>query len=160
MIAVKVNTQKLQDYFQALALRTEREMPVFVRGQAFSLVTKITREMKTAKKRQKSIRKMFKFYRLLKEGKSKKGVIVHERAQKMADERAPGGYANIRTRDTDEKLGRLRPGRRETAGQRSFPADSLRCATNLASEEKALEQRGRAGLKQSTRLTPIKEVQQ
>jgi len=111
VITVKVDTQKLQDYFQALGVRTEREMPVFVRGQAFSLVTKIAREMKSAKKRQKSIRKMFKFYRLLKEGKSKKGVIVHERAQRMADERASGGYANIRTRDTDEKLGRLRPGR-------------------------------------------------
>lgn len=111
MIAVKVQTQKLQDYFQALAARTERELPVFVRGQAFSLVTKITREMKTAKKRQKSIRKMFKFYRLLKEGKSKKGVIVHERAQRMAEERAPMGTAFIRTEDTDEKLGRLRSGR-------------------------------------------------
>jgi hypothetical protein len=111
MITISIDSQKFQDYLGALAKRTSREMPVFIRGQAFSLVTKIAKEMKSTKKRQKSIRKMFAFYRRLKEGKSKVGVIVHEKAQKMAEQRAPLGFANLQTRDDGEKLGRLRNGR-------------------------------------------------
>jgi len=108
MITVSVDSQKLQDYFTALSKLTSREMPVFVRGQAFSLVTKVAKEMKTTKKKQKSIRKMFKYYRILKSGKSRKGVIIHEKARKMAEEVAPLG---IKTRGSDEKGGKAGSGR-------------------------------------------------
>lgn len=91
MITAKIETQKLQDYFQALAEITSREMPVFVRGQAVSLVNRIQKDLKTTKKRTRSIRKIFAFAKRLKEGTAK-GIIIHKKARDRAEARGAGWY--------------------------------------------------------------------
>lgn len=91
MITANIDTRKLQDYFQALAEITSREMPVFVRGQAVSLVNRISKDLKTTKKRTKSIRKIFAFAKRLKEG-TVSGIIVHKKAKERAEYRGAGWY--------------------------------------------------------------------
>lgn len=91
MITAKIETKKLQDYFQALAEITSREMPVFVRRQAVSLVNRIQKDLKTTKKRTRSIRKIFAYAKRLKEG-TVHGIIVHEKARERSKYRKPGWY--------------------------------------------------------------------
>lgn len=91
MITANIDTKKLQDYFRTLAEITNREMPVFVRGQAVSLVNRVSKDLKSTKKRIKSIRKIFAFAKQLKEG-SAKGIIVHKKARERAEYRGVGWY--------------------------------------------------------------------
>lgn len=91
MITANIDTKKLQDYFRALAEITNREMPVFVRGQAVSLVNRVQKDLKTTKKRIRSIRKIYAYAKQLKEGNGR-GIIVHQKARERAEVRGAGWY--------------------------------------------------------------------
>lgn len=84
MLTCTFETEKLTDYFRALAEHTSREMPVFVRGQAVALVNRIQRELKSTQKRIKSIRKIFTYAKKMKDGR---GIRVHQKARERAEEK-------------------------------------------------------------------------
>ena len=84
MITCRFETDKLTDYFRALAAETSRELPIFVRGQAVALVNRIQKELKTTQKRIKSIRKIFSYAKKMKDGR---GLRVHNKARDRAEEK-------------------------------------------------------------------------